>query len=199
MIAIIDYGMGNIFSIYNALNHVGGNPEMIQNPKELLNADGAVIPGVGAFGKCMDRLTHFREALLEIANNGTPLLGICVGMQVLFEKSEESPEKGFGWFPGEVVRLQEGLLIPHMGWNTISIKHDVDLLNGVDDNSHFYFVHSYYCIPKEKSIVAGVTEYGGKFAAVITKGNISATQFHPEKSGQMGLKILENFVRSTRC
>lgn len=199
MIAIIDYGMGNIFSIYNALKHVGGDPAVIDEPTDLQGAEGVVVPGVGSFGRCMQGLSRFEDTLYEMATSGTPLFGICIGMQVLFERSEESPEKGFGWFPGEVIRLPEGQLVPHIGWNSISIKREVEILDEIAEGSFFYFVHSYHCIFEDRSLLAANCEYGVEIAAVISRDNISAVQFHPEKSGERGLKILENFVRSTKC
>jgi glutamine amidotransferase len=200
MIAIVDYGMGNLFSIYNALVHVKGAPEIVLEPDELAGADGIVVPGVGAFGKCMERLSRFEGALHEALASGTPTLGICIGMQVLFEKSQESPgANGMGWIRGEVIRLPEGVVVPQMGWNDLSIKRPVELLDGIADGDLFYFVHSYHCLPADRSIIAATTDYGTEVTAMISKDNLSATQFHPEKSGQKGLLILENFVRSTRC
>jgi glutamine amidotransferase len=128
------------------------------------------------------------------------MLGICIGLQVLFEKSQESPgARGLGWISGQVVRLPKEVNIPHMGWNNLSVKKSVDLLDGVVDGDMFYFVHSYYCLPIDRSVIAATTDYGTDVTAMISKDNLTATQFHPEKSGQKGLIILENFVRSTRC
>jgi glutamine amidotransferase len=200
MIAIVDYGMGNLFSIYNALVHVKGAPGIVLEPDELAGADGIVVPGVGAFGKCMERLSRFEGALHEALAAGTPTLGICIGMQVLFERSQESPgAKGMGWIGGEVIKLPEGVTIPQMGWNDLSIKRPVELLDGIAEGDMFYFVHSYHCLPENRSVIAATTDYGTEVTAMISKDNLSATQFHPEKSGQKGLQILENFVRSTRC
>ena len=200
MIAIVDYGMGNLFSIYNALVKVNAAPEIISEPQGLARADGVVVPGVGAFGKCMDQLSKFGGTLSEIRKAGTPILGICIGLQVLFEKSQESPgAKGLGWIHGEVVRLPEGVTIPQMGWNNISIRRPVDLLDGIADGDMFYFVHSYHCVPKDRSVIAATTDYGTEVTAMISNDNLAATQFHPEKSGQKGLRILENFARSTKC
>lgn len=200
-IAIVDYGVGNLFSIYNALHHVGGHPERIGDPEELAQAAGVVVPGVGSFGRCMQRLAPFRQSLIEVLERGTPMLGICVGMQVLFERSEESPEEGFGWVEGRVVRLPNtlALLVPQMGWNELRIKKDTEILDGISDKDRFYFVHSYYCVPQDPSVVAATTDYGLEMTAAISRDNLSAVQFHPEKSGQKGLTILENFVRLTRC
>ena len=200
MIAIVDYGMGNLFSIYNALVEVNAAPEIISEPQGLARADGVVVPGVGAFGKCMEQLSKFGGALFDVRKAGTPILGICIGLQVLFEKSQESPgAKGLGWIPGEVVRLPEGVTIPQMGWNNLSIRRPVDLLDGIADGDMFYFVHSYHCVPKDRSVIAATTDYGTEVTAMISNDNLTATQFHPEKSGQKGLRILENFARSTKC
>jgi len=200
MIAIVDYGMGNLFSIYNALSKVGASPEVIRSPEGLSDAGGVVVPGVGAFGKCMERLERFEGPLSEVLRSGTPVLGICVGMQVLFERSEENPEaRGFSWVPGSVVKLTEGVMIPQMGWNDIKIIKGLDILDGIKEGDMFYFVHSYHCVPEERDIIAATTHHGTEVAAVIAKENLYATQFHPEKSGQKGLRILENFVRLCRC
>jgi glutamine amidotransferase len=200
MIAIVDYGMGNLFSIYNATMHVGGSPQVIQEPAALREADGIIVPGVGAFGKCMEHLARFREGLFQALEQGTPLFGICIGLQVLFEESEESPgSSGLGWIKGRVVRLPEGVMIPQMGWNGLFIRRQVDILDGIEQGDMFYFVHSYHCVPEDESLVAATTEHGADVTAVVARDNLCATQFHPEKSGEKGLRILENFVRSTRC
>jgi glutamine amidotransferase len=200
MIAIVDYGMGNLFSIYNALQKVEAAPQIAQQPEELKGADGIVIPGVGAFGKCMERLSRFESALGRALESGVPMLGICIGLQVLFERSEESPgAKGLGWIKGEVVKLPEGVMIPQMGWNSLTIERQVPILEGIKDGDMFYFVHSYYGVPEDRTLIAATTEHGVKVTAAVSKDNLSATQFHPEKSGETGLLILKNFVRSTRC
>ncbi len=200
MIAIVDYGMGNLFSIYNAMNRVNGSPEIVREPEALGGADGIVVPGVGAFGKCMERLTRFEGALSKALQEGTPILGICIGLQVLFEESEESPgARGMGWIPGKVVRLPDGVMIPQMGWNSLSIKRPVEIMEGIAEGDMFYFVHSYYCVPEDRSVVAATTEHGIEITAAVHKDNLFATQFHPEKSGAKGLIILKNFVRSTQC
>ena len=198
-IAVVDYGVGNLFSIYNALEHIEAGPELVTEPVDLTGFDGVVVPGVGSFGRCMRRLSRFEAAILEALEGGTPILGICVGMQVLFERSEESPEEGLGWIKGEVIRLPDSVLVPQMGWNTLSIKKEVEILDGISDEDFFYFVHSYHCVPKDKSVLAATTDYGTEIAAAVSRENLFAVQFHPEKSGQKGLSILENFVRLTRC
>jgi glutamine amidotransferase len=200
MIAIVDYGMGNLFSIYNALKCVNASPKIANEPQGLAGADGIVVPGVGAFGSCMDRLYRFESALSQAMEEGTPILGICIGLQVLFEESEESPgAKGLGWVKGKVVYLPEGVMIPQMGWNSLTIKRPVNMLDGISNGDMFYFVHSYYCVPKDRSVVVATTEHGVEVTAAVAMDNLFATQFHPEKSGSKGLKILENFVRATRC
>ncbi len=200
MIAIVDYGMGNLFSIYNALNYVGASPNIIDDPATLTGADGIVVPGVGAFGKCMERLSRFKGALSKALDEGTPILGICIGLQVLFDESEENQgARGMGWIPGKVVRLPEGVMIPQMGWNGLLIKRPVEILEGIAEGDMFYFVHSYHCVPKDRSVVAATTEHGVEITAAVHKDNLFATQFHPEKSGAKGLMILKNFVRSTQC
>jgi len=159
-----------------------------------------VVPGVGAFGSCMDQLERFSESLKEELLQGVPMLGICVGMQVLFEESEESPgAAGLGWIKGKVVRLPKGVMIPQMGWNSLSIKRPVEMLEGVSEGDMFYFVHSYYGMPEDNSVIAATTRHGVDVTAAIVKDNLFATQFHPEKSGPKGLQILRNFVRATRC
>lgn len=200
MIAIVDYGLGNLMSIYNALVRVNADPEIVREPEGLAEADGVVVPGVGAFGRCMEQLSRFGGSLSDVRKAGKPMLGICIGLQVLFEKSQESPgARGLGWIPGQVVRLPEVVNIPHMGWNNLSIQKHIDLLDGVVDGDMFYFVHSYYCLPIDRSVIAATTDYGIDVTAMVSKDNLTATQFHPEKSGRKGLRILENFVRSTRC
>jgi len=200
MIAIVNYGMGNLFSIYNALDRVGAGPKIIADPKDLAGADGIVVPGVGAFGSCMDQLSGFEGVLRKAFDDGVPMFGICIGMQVLFEESEESPgAHGLGWIEGKVVRLPDGVMIPQMGWNSLAIKQPVQMFEGISDGDMFYFVHSYYGLPKDRSVIAATTEHGVEVSAAVVKNNLFATQFHPEKSGAKGLKILENFVRSTRC
>jgi glutamine amidotransferase len=199
-IAIVDYGMGNLFSIYNALNHVDAQARITREPKALSGADGIIVPGVGAFGQCMESLSRFEDALSKALEEGTPILGICIGLQVLFEESEESPgARGLGWIKGKVVKLPAEVMIPQMGWNSLSINRPVEMLDGIRDGDMFYFVHSYYVLPVDKSVIAATTYHGVNLTAVIEKDNLFATQFHPEKSGNKGLKILENFVRTTRC
>ncbi len=200
MIAIVDYGMGNLFSIYNALDRVEADPRIVREPEDLSGAKGIVVPGVGAFGKCMDQLSRFGGALSRALEEGMPILGICIGLQALFEESEESPgARGLGWIKGKVVRLPDDVMVPQMGWNSLSIKRPVEILEGISDGDMFYFVHSYYGLPVDRSVIVATTEHGVEVTAAIAKDSLFATQFHPEKSGAKGLKILENFVRATLC
>src|SRR5690606_31172874 len=167
-IIIVDYGMGCLLSIYNALEYVGGNPKIARDPGELAGAKGIVVPGVGAFGSCMNQLSRFSGSLLSCFQEGVPMLGICVGMQVLFQESEESPGvPGLGWIEGKVVRLPDGVMIPQMGWNSLSIKRPVEILDGISDGDMFYFVHSYYGQPIDRSIVAATTDHGVELAAAV--------------------------------
>ncbi|MCD6145381.1 MAG: imidazole glycerol phosphate synthase subunit HisH [Methanosarcinales archaeon] len=199
MIAVIDYGMGNLRSIHNALMKVGGNPVIVSDKRDLSDADGVVIPGVGAFGDAMHNLMPFADKLFDLIDSGIPLLGICIGMQLLFEWSEESDCAGFGLLKGDVVRLPEGVKVPQMGWNELTVQSDTDLLTGIDDGDFFYFVHSYYCVPSDHQIIVATTDYGVDMAAVVEKDNVHAVQFHPEKSSRKGLLILKNFVRMVKC
>lgn len=202
MIAIIDYGAGNIQSVYKALKYLDIDCAITSDKKEILNADGAILPGQGEFSDCMNSITEsgIKDTVMEFINTGKPFLGICVGLQLLFEGSEESPDtKGLGIFKGIIKRIPngEGLKIPHMGWNSIDIVKNDKLFNGVDNGSYFYFVHSYYLDAEEKDIVSAQTEYGVKIDASVSRDNIYATQFHPEKSGEIGLKLLGNFIQLT--
>ena len=200
MIAVIDYGMGNLLSVTKALEHMGGNPVKITSPDELDRASAFVLPGVGNFGDGMKNLNEsgFSPAIIKAVEKGKPMLGICLGMQLLLENSEEAPGiKGLGIFKGSVIRFRDkSLKVPHMGWNQVRINQACKNFKDVPDDSYFYFVHSYYAQPDDASIVCGVTSYGVDFASAIGREGIFATQFHPEKSQDAGLKILENFVKS---
>ncbi|WP_423793090.1 imidazole glycerol phosphate synthase subunit HisH [Methanocaldococcus indicus] len=192
MIAIIDYNAGNLRSIKKAVE-LFDKPIITNNPEDILSADKIILPGVGNFGAAIEHLEPIKKYIIEKINEGTPFLGICLGMQILFEESEETPnKKGFSIFRGNVIKFKKGK-IPHMGWNTVKIVKDIPLFEGIRDESYFYFVHSYYVNPKD-DIIAGKTDYYVEFPSVIYKDNVYATQFHPEKSGKLGLKIIENFV-----
>ena len=202
MIALLDYGAGNLRSVEKALRFVGGDVELVQSPDGTKDAAAVVLPGVGAFDDCVNAMQ--RQELLaasrEFIKTGRPFLGICVGYQAMFERSEEfdSRAAGMGLFEGSVVRFPagQGLKIPQIGWNQIEIvQPDCPLFEGVENGSHVYFVHSFYPQPENDSIAACRTTYGVEFASAIWRDNVYATQFHPEKSQKVGLTILENFVK----
>jgi glutamine amidotransferase len=199
MIAIIDYGMGNLRSIYNALMNVNGDPVIVSDIANLSGADAVVIPGVGSFGDGMNNLRPFADEMFDLIHDGIPMLGICIGMHVLFDWGEESNCAGFGLITGNVIRLPQEVRVPQMGWNELRIRCDSELLSGINDGDFLYFVHSYYCVPENKHTITATTDYGVDLAAVVEKDNIHAVQFHPEKSSSKGLIILKNFVEMTRC
>lgn len=199
MIAIIDYGAGNIQSVSKALRHIGCDCFITNKREEILSADGAVLPGVGSFGDTVDSLNKYgiKNAVKEFIGSGKPFLGICLGLQLLFPGSEESEgAEGLGIFDGTITKIPAaaGLKIPHMGWNSLSVNKENRLFKGIEENPYVYFVHSYYLNAADKSIVAAQTEYGVTIDAAVESGNVFATQFHPEKSGNTGLKILKNFA-----
>ncbi|MDD1763757.1 MAG: imidazole glycerol phosphate synthase subunit HisH [Methanobacteriaceae archaeon] len=200
MITIIDYGSGNLKSINNGFSRIGAKVRISQDKKELKEADALILPGVGAFGTAMDHLRYYEDLIHDHIDDGKPFLGICLGLQVLFTSSQESPGvKGLDVFPGEVVRFppvirEKGLKIPHMGWNNLQIKQTCPILEGVSED-FMYFVHSFYVKPRDESIVAASVDYGLEVPSVVFKDNVFATQFHPEKSGEIGLLILQNFLK----
>jgi imidazole glycerol-phosphate synthase subunit HisH len=199
MIALVDYGMGNLRSVEKALVRAGGNVRVVSGPEGVAAADALVVPGVGAFGDCLKNLAalHLVDAIRQFVAGPRPFLGICLGFQALFESSEEAPGvTGLGVLAGTVPRVRaDGRKVPHMGWNTLRIRQpSCPLLQGVQDGSFVYFVHSYYCQPREAGLVCTSTEYGVEFCSMLWSGNVFATQFHPEKSQAVGLTILENFV-----
>ena len=200
MIALLDYGAGNVRSEQKALTAASGDVQLVPNPETVAQADAVVLPGVGAFDDCINAMQ--RQELFEAArafvSTGKPFLGICVGYQALFEKSEEfnSCAAGLGIFEGSVVRFPDTeVKVPQIGWNEVQFsKPDCPILQGIESGSHFYFVHSYYPQPKDESIVATRTEYGVDFVSAVWRDNVFATQFHPEKSQKVGLQLLTNFV-----
>lgn len=198
MIAIIDYGAGNLHSVKNALDFLGEPSKITGDAAEILAADKVILPGVGAFGDAMASLKRngLDEVVCRVAKNNTPLLGICLGLQLMFEESEETPGvKGLGLFKGKIVKIPDrGLKIPHMGWNDITIAKDSKILKEIGDKSFVYFVHSYYLKAENEKIVSAYTEYGEKLGIAVEEGNVFATQFHPEKSGDTGMQILKNFI-----
>jgi glutamine amidotransferase len=201
VVALIDYGAGNVHSVFKALRFVGASVERVRKPEELAPAKAAVLPGVGAFDDCLNAIQRQRllGAVRDFMASGRPFLGICVGYQALFEASDEfnSCAAGLGVFGGRVVRFkqQPGLKIPQIGWNRLEFaRPDCPLFEGIPDGSHVYFVHSFHPAPEEESIVASWTDYGGRFASAVWRDNVFATQFHPEKSQEVGLRMLRNFV-----
>ena len=201
MIALIDYGSGNLRSVLNALRHVGAEASLVSNREQLAQADAVVLPGVGAFGDCARGLRSrgLWQPLEEWLQSHKPFLGICVGYQLLFEQSEESAGvRGFGHFAGSVKRFRTPeLKVPQIGWNRLQLTDPAaPLWRGLPESPHVYFVHSYFPVPDDPSIVSARTNYGETFAAAVAQDNVAAVQFHPEKSQAVGLKILSNFVHS---
>lgn len=199
MIAIIDYDAGNIKSVEKALNLLGQDVKVTGDRDEILAADKVVLPGVGAFGDAMDNIRKrgLEDVIRQVVKNGTPFLGICLGLQLLFERSDEAPGvKGLGILRGEILKIpeKEEMKIPHMGWNSLHLEHDGRLFRGVDEGAYVYFVHSYYLKAEDEEIVKASTEYCTHIHASVEKGNVFACQFHPEKSSDVGLSILKNFV-----
>ena len=198
-VGIIDYGVGNLRSVEKAFAAVGCDALVSADEEILQTVDRLVLPGVGAFGACMRALTErgFDRLVTERVAQGTPLLGVCVGMQMLFEESEEfGTTRGLGLLPGRVIRFSDDLVVPQVGWNQISQRQAHPLLQGIADGAFFYFVHSYYCEPADSSFVLGETDYGVAYASVVAHENISGVQFHPEKSQAAGLRLLANFARA---
>lgn len=200
VIAIVDYGMGNLRSVEKALLRVGQSARLTREPAAIAAADGIVLPGVGAFRACMANLDRFGlvSIVRDVIEGGKPFLGICLGMQILFSESEEfGPVRGLGILPGRVVRFDgeavAGLRVPHMGWNRLCRRGDTPVLAGVEEGAYAYFVHSYYVVPEDPEIITTETPYGVRFASSVSRGNIFACQFHPEKSQEIGLRMLANF------
>lgn len=199
MIAVLDYGAGNLQSVVKAFRYLGSEISIVTSPDELAGADAAVLPGVGAFGDSMRSLNRSGMVgpTLDFIRSGRPFLGICLGLQLLFEESEESPGvKGLGVLPGKICRIPaaSGLKIPHVGWNSLNLKRSGGLFAGVGKNPYVYFVHSYYLNSGDPGIVTATADYGVEMDVAVQSGNLFAAQFHPEKSGAVGLKILRNFT-----
>jgi glutamine amidotransferase len=201
MIGIIDYGMGNLRSVQKALELLGAETIITSDCETLAGCDGIILPGVGAFPDAIENIKskNIDKAIEEAVNANKPLLGICLGMQLLFEESDEIRIcKGLGLIKGRITRIVGDVKIPHMGWNNLEIKRQCKILEGVKDGSYAYFVHSYLAVDMDDENINAVTSYGTEIPAVVSKGNIFGTQFHPEKSGVLGMKILENFIKLTK-
>lgn len=199
MIAIIDYDAGNIKSVEKAMLFLGQETAVTRDRDVILGADKVILPGVGSFGDAMGKIRQYglESVISQVAENGTPFLGICLGLQLLFDRSDESPGvSGLGILKGEILRIPDcpELKIPHMGWNSLVFPNSGRLFSGIDEDSYVYFVHSYYLKAEDESIVTAAAEYGTYIHASVEKGNVFACQFHPEKSGGVGLQILKNFV-----
>ena len=199
MVAIIDYDAGNIKSVEKAILHLGEEVIITRDREQILNSDKVILPGVGAFGDAMEKLRSYGldKVIYEVVERKIPFLGICLGLQLLFEKSDETPGvKGLGILPGEILRIpdKEGIKIPHMGWNSVKIKENARIFKDVPQDSYVYFVHSYYLKAGREEDVAATTEYSTLIHAAVEHDNVFACQFHPEKSSEIGLKILKNFV-----
>ncbi|MEN3047231.1 MAG: imidazole glycerol phosphate synthase subunit HisH [Candidatus Caldarchaeales archaeon] len=193
-IGVLNYGVGNLFSVVSALRRLGAEVELLES-LDRAELDGLVLPGVGNFTEGAVNLAAQRDAVLELVGSGTPTLGICLGMQLLFEGSEEGEGRGLSVFGGRVVRLRTSAKLPHIGWNRLRVIRESELLEGISSGDWVYFVHSYAPDPRDRSIVLATTEYGGyAFPSIVGSGNVFGTQFHPEKSGETGRRVLRNFV-----
>ena len=198
MIAIVDYGVGNLRSVANAITKLGYQPRITSRQNEVLNAQAVILPGVGAAADTMESLNRLGLVgpIGQLIAEGRPFFGVCIGLQVLFSDTEEGGgHECLGIIPGRVRRLPSELKVPHMGWNQVKQRLAHPIFAGIPDEANFYFVHSYYAEPADKSLVAGETEYGIPICSVIAQGNLVATQFHPEKSGELGLRMYDNFIK----
>jgi len=195
-VAVVNYGVGNLRSIRKGLEKSGAQVKVTHNPNDLRSADAIVLPGVGAFAPAVKNMAPIADVVAEAMNDGKPILGVCLGLQLLFTRSSEGGSvKGLDLISGDVVKLPESVKTPQMGWNTIDFAKFHPLLDGVKDHSYVYFVHSYYPQPTDPDVIVTTTEYGVSFASMVAKKNLFATQFHPEKSSKTGLMMLKNFVR----
>ena len=198
MIAIVDYGAGNLRSVAKAVEKLGYSPEVTGDPQKVRNAKAVILPGVGASDSAMTALEErgLVEPLRAVIRDGVPFFGVCLGLQLLLESSEEGSMPCLSVVPGRVKRFPNSVKTPHMGWNEVNFEKTHPVLEGVESGSYFYFVHSYYADPEDQSLVLGTTDYASPFCSVIARDNLVATQFHPEKSGAVGLRLYENFLRS---
>ena len=200
MVSIIDYDAGNIKSVEKAVKYLGEEVVITRDKDVILSSEKVILPGVGAFGDAMGKLKDYNlvQTIYDVVEKNTPFLGICLGLQLLFENSDETPGvAGLGILKGEIIKIpvKEGMKIPHMGWNSLNIKEGATLFQGIEENPYVYFVHSYYLKAKNENEVAATTEYGVEIHASVEKDNVFACQFHPEKSGGVGLQILKNFLK----
>ncbi len=200
MIVIIDYGVGNLASVKNALDKLGLNCKISNDSEIIKKADFLILPGVGVAGQGMKNLKKLGldKVIVGEIKKGKPFLGICLGMQLLFEKSEEGNVNCLGLLKGQVKKFKKMKKVPQIGWNQIDIQQKINLFRNIDNESYFYFVNSFYCLPKNKKVIAGLTNYGEIFASIVAKDNIIGVQFHPERSGKVGFKLLENFVKGEK-
>lgn len=201
MVAIIDYGMGNLQSVRNAFLSIGSKARIVAKPAELERFQRVVLPGVGAFGDAMKALNKsgMTQAIKDYIQQGRLFMGICLGLQLLFETSQESPRcKGLAILRGTAARFKGTVKIPHIGWNQLSIKKKIPLLKGISNGAFVYFCHSYYVVPKERDVCIATTQYAGNFTAIVARENVFGIQFHPEKSQRIGLEILKNFAKGSR-
>jgi glutamine amidotransferase len=195
-VTVVNYGVGNLRSIRRGLEKSGADVKITHSPTDLLSSDAIVLPGVGAFAPAVQNMTPIADVVAEAMKNGKPILGVCLGLQLLFTRSSEGGSvKGLDFISGDIVKLPDAVKTPQMGWNTLNIEQSHTMLDGVKDGSYVYFVHSYYPKPIDSDVVVATTEYGVRFASMVAKKNLLATQFHPEKSSKTGLMMLKNFVR----
>jgi glutamine amidotransferase len=195
-VAVVNYGVGNLRSIKRGLEKSGAAVEITHNPTSLRGSDAIVLPGVGAFAPAVKNMAPIADVVADAMEEGKPIFGVCLGLQLLFTRSSEGGSvKGLGFLSGDIVKLPETVKAPQMGWNTLNIVQAHPLLDGVKDGSYVYFVHSYYPQPTDPDVIVATTEYGVRFPSMVAKKNLFATQFHPEKSSKTGLTILKNFVR----
>jgi glutamine amidotransferase len=195
-VAVVNYGVGNLRSIKRGLEKSGANVEITHSPKKLRDSDAIVLPGVGAFAPAAKNMAPITDVVAEAMKSGKPILGVCLGLQLLFTRSSEGGSiRGMDFISGDIVKLPENVKTPQMGWNTLNIVQSHPLLEGIRDGSYVYFVHSYYPQPTDPNVIVATTEYGVRFPSMVAKKNLFATQFHPEKSSKTGLTILKNFVR----